>query len=199
MRLFEILLDESDFTEGIQAISLVGDPAMESNWLTLAKQKLNLKSVDDEKHILMGAVLIPDKPILRLDSLGDEFHIFFKAETIEKALHMYALNGNHNQATVEHMNSIGSTVVVETWIKTDPKLDKSNAFGFDEPVGTWFAMMKVTDLDLWDNFIKTGALTGFSIEGFFGKKLVENLSSMVDQSPCNKMEQIIDILKQVDE
>ena len=196
MRLFEVILDLEDFTEGINAISLVGSPAIESNWVALSKtkEKIALKEIDSERQMLLGAVLIPNKPILRQDEQG-EFHIYFSRETIQQALEMYAINGNHSQATVEHMNAINGTTVVETWIKEDETKDKSVLYGFDEPVGTWFAMMKVHDTDLWDNFVKNGVLKGFSIEGFFSKRFAEELSKKKIKSVVEEIKDIINAIE----
>ena len=55
---------KKDETEGVFGISLVESPAMESNFIALSEQKeIQLKAIDNEKRILLGAVLIPNKPI----------------------------------------------------------------------------------------------------------------------------------------
>ena len=61
--------------EGIQAISLVEAPAIEENWVALSEQ-VQFKAQDQEKRIVMGPALIPDKPIYRRKG-EEEFHIFF--------------------------------------------------------------------------------------------------------------------------
>jgi hypothetical protein len=38
---------------------------------------------------------------------------------------------------------LSNVTFVESWIKEDMVNDKSVLHGFDEPVGTWFASMKV--------------------------------------------------------
>jgi hypothetical protein len=65
---------------------------------------------------------------------------------------------------------------VETWIKEDEVHDKSTMYGFNEPVGTWFAAMKVNNEDIWNNYVKTGKVKGFSIDGVFDMEKV-NLKS----------------------
>ena len=66
LSVYEVLINEFNKHSGVNAISLVDMPAIESNWIALAKQtKFEFKEVDKEKHILMGAALIPNKPSYR--------------------------------------------------------------------------------------------------------------------------------------
>ena len=62
MKIVELIIDPNDEQSGIDAISLVETPAIESNFIALSKQKheLYLKEINAEKKILMGAALIPD-------------------------------------------------------------------------------------------------------------------------------------------
>ena len=39
------------------------------------------------------------------------------------------------------------------------------------PIGTWMVSMKVNNDDVWENYVKTGKVKGFSIEGYFTDKL----------------------------
>jgi hypothetical protein len=43
-------------------------------------------------------------------------------------------------------------------------------YGMDLPLGTWFGTMKVNNEQVWQEFVKTGAVKGFSIEGYFADK-----------------------------
>ena len=56
----------------------------------------------------------------------------------------------------------------ESWIVTDSKNDKANALGFDVPVGTWMMSMKVENQTIWNEYVKTGKITGFSIDSRLG-------------------------------
>jgi len=40
----------------------------------------------------------------------------------------------------------------------------------DLPLGTWVGTMKVTNEEVWQDFVKTGKVKGFSIEGYFVEK-----------------------------
>jgi hypothetical protein len=39
------------------------------------------------------------------------------------------------------------------------------------PVGTWVGSIKVENEEVWNDYIKTGIVKGFSIEGYFADKL----------------------------
>ena len=67
---------------GVEAISLVEFPAIESNWVAL-KKAVKLEALDNERRMLYGPALIPDKPILRVDKeTGEDYYIVFDKETI---------------------------------------------------------------------------------------------------------------------
>ena len=77
MKLYELLIDELEETMGVEAISIVENPAIQSDFVALAEnQQVTLSEVDGDKRLLMGAALIPDKPIYR-NMDGEEFYIFF--------------------------------------------------------------------------------------------------------------------------
>lgn len=166
MNIIEMVLDESSEKQGIHAVSVVESPAIEENWIALNKQLIELKSVDEEKRILMGAGLVPDKQIYRRDKDNGEFYIYFSKETIRKASELFLKRSNQNNATYEHQMKIEGMSVVESWIIEDKNKDKSAIYGFDLPVGTWMISMKVDNPEVWDK-VKAGEIKGFSIEGYF--------------------------------
>ena len=65
---------------------------------------------------------------------------------------------------------LNGLVAVESWLVEDPKKDKSAAYGMDMPKGTWMLSMKVLNDDVWNDYVKTGKVKGFSIEGYFADK-----------------------------
>jgi hypothetical protein len=167
MKFFELVLDEEKLLHGIDAISIVEHPAIEEDFITMSKeQKMEFKEVDQEKKILMGAAMIPEKPIYRVD--GDqEYYVFFTKETIRRASELYLMNGKQGNATLEHQEKISGLSLVESWIIEDPEKDKSRAYGLEYPVGTWMVSMKVNNEDIWNEYVKSGKVKGFSIEGWF--------------------------------
>ncbi len=61
--------------------------------------------------------------------------------------------------------------VVESWIVEDLAKDKSALYNLSVPVGTWMASVKVDDDNIWNEFVKSGKVKGFSLEGYFADKL----------------------------
>lgn len=179
MDLVELLIDENNLELTIDAVSLVEFPAMESNWVFMSKDnKVSLAKVDEDKRLIIGAALIPDKHILRVDDKGEKFNIFFSKETIKRASELYLQSNNQKSATYEHSIKLSGISAVESWIVADSKMDKSNLYGIDVPTGTWMLSLKIDNEEVW-NEIKKKNVSGFSIEGLFTHKLQE-LSKQVD-------------------
>jgi hypothetical protein len=170
MKIVELILDEEQEYSGIEAISIVEKPAIEEDFITLnADVEYKLAQVDDEKRILLGALLIPNKPILRVNEEG-EYYIYFSKDTVRRASELYLMEGNQNNATLEHQMQLKGLSLVESWIVEDQQKDKTAFYGLKYPVGTWVGSVKVNSDKVWQEFVKTGAVKGFSIEGYFQDK-----------------------------
>lgn len=189
MRIVELIIDEKEDLSGVEAISVVEFPAIEENFIAL-NQQLQLAKVDDEKRILMGAALIPNKNIYRRNG-EDEYYIFFSDATVKKASELFLMNSNQNNATLEHQKKINDLSVVESWIVEDTEMDKSKKYGLNAPVGTWMVSMKVNNDTIWNDFVKTGKVKGFSIEGYFADKLEMSLQLEKEQELIQKIKDII--------
>ena len=169
MRIVELILDE-DSVAGIEAISIVENPAIEEDFIALNSQEVQLAEVDKEKKILVGALLVPNKPIYRRKG-EDEYYIYFSKDTIRKAAEMYLIKGNQNNSTLEHHYKLSGLSLVESWIVEDDVHDKSRKYNMNVPVGTWMGVVKVNNSEVWNDFVKTGKVKGFSIEGYFVDKM----------------------------
>ena len=185
MRIVELILDEQQMASGIDAISIVEAPAIESNFVALKSHEVKFAKVDAEKRILMGPILIPDKPIYRkqiVDGELDEFYIYFSKQTVAKASQMYLMNSKQSNTTLEHGMELNGLCLVETWLKEDMEKDKSAIYGMTDPIGTWMGSLKVTNDDVWENYVKTGKVKGFSIEGYFADKMkMSKTPSVLDE------------------
>ena len=171
MKIVELIIDEEQELSGIEAISIVDEPAIEENFIALSKQhEIKLAEVDKEKRILMGAALVPNKNIYRRNG-EDEYYIFFSDDTVRKASELFLMRGNQNKSTLEHQAELYGLSVVESWIIEDDVHDKSRKYNMDLPVGTWMVSMKVNNDEVWNNYVKTGLVKGFSIEGYFTDKI----------------------------
>jgi hypothetical protein len=182
MKIIELLIDEEELLSGIEAISIVDRPAIQEHFIALSEQERHqLAEVDKEKKILMGAALVPNKHIYRADG-EDEYYIYFSEDTVRKASELFLMRGNQNKSTLEHQAELYGLSVVESWIIEDEVHDKSVKYGMELPVGTWMVSMKVNNDDVWQNYVKTGKVKGFSIEGYFTDKVnmaeIENISEI---------------------
>lgn len=170
MKIVELILNEEELAHGIDAISIVSAPAIESNFIALKKQhEIKFTTADEDKRILMGPALIPDKPIYRNQD-GEEFYCYFSKGTVKRASELYLQRGNQSNATLEHELKIHGLSLVESWIKEDMEKDKSAIYGLNDPIGSWMIAMKVDNKKVWEEYVKTGLVKGFSIEGFFAEK-----------------------------
>jgi hypothetical protein len=171
MKIIELIIDESDEYSGIDAISLVEYPAIEENWVALNKNKreYKFKALNEDKKILIGALLVPNKMIYRRDG-DEEYYIHFTKETVKRASGLYLMRGNSNNATYEHIKEVDGVSLVESWIVEDKENDKSNIYDLDLPVGTWVGAVKVNNEELWKMAKVDGSIKGFSIEGFFAER-----------------------------
>lgn len=163
MRIYELVIDEEQDILGVDAISLVDEPAIETDFVALRKQFAFKASGD--RQVLVGPALIPDKMIYRKDDKG-EFSIYFSKKTVRRASELYLTRGLSNSFTKDHESQVENVHLVESWI-VESDQDKSRQYGFDVPVGTWMVAVKVTDTTLWAEAVKTGDVRGFSIEGYF--------------------------------
>lgn len=190
MKIIELVIDNKDVMSGISAVSVVESPAIEEDFIALAKHEVELKEIDTEKRILMGAALVPNKQIYRVnEKTKEEYYIYFSEDTVRKASELFLMRSNQNNATYEHDKKLDGMSVVESWIIEDEKQDKSVKYGFSLPVGTWMISMKVNNDNVWKD-VKAGKVKGFSIEGYFADKL-EMSQMSEDDILLEKIKQII--------
>lgn len=202
--IFELFIDEENEWGGIEAISIVENPAIEEDFIALKSQEIKLAEVNSEKRILMGAALIPNKKIYRRN--GDkEYYIHFSEDTVRKASQLFLSRGKQNNSTLEHEVELGGLSVVESWIIEDEIQDKSRKYNLNMPVGTWMVSVKVNNDEIWEEFIKTEKVKGFSIEGFFSdknqngpKESVEEELSPEDIAKIYEIEEILSAYNNVE-
>lgn len=203
MKIVELILDEENDDIGVSALSLVENPAINEEWIALKSQEVKFAQVDKEKRIIMGAALVPNRPIYRKSDDDEEYYIFFNRNTVEKASQMFFVNGNQSSSTLEHKYKLEGMTVVESWIIENKDKDKSAHYGMDLPEGTWMVSMKVNDDDIWENYIKTKKVRGFSIEAFMSeratqrpkdKTIDEKLAEMENQEAEFMMSEVKEML-----
>ena len=180
-----------------EAISMVTEPAIESDFVFLSKDKAIVKEAfsNDEKHMVYGAVLRPDFPIYRNDG-ENEYYLEFTSESIERMARDYMMNYRQGNVTIQHEEYANEVFMVESWIKQDMDKDKSVSVGLDKslPIGTWFCGFYVNNNDVWER-IKSGELKGFSVEAMidledFAKVKKEDAFEM-NESFWSKLKSIV--------
>ena len=182
-KVYELFIEEDSEFSGVEAISIVEEPAIEEDFVALKAHKIEMAEVDTDKRILMGPALIPDKKIYRRND-EEEYYIFFSKDTVRKASELFLARGNQNNSTLEHEYSLNGLSVVESWIVEDPQKDKSALYNLNVPEGTWMVSVKVNNEEVWQEFVKTGKVKGFSIEGYFSDN-TQRPKESVEEDLCS--------------
>lgn len=171
----------------IYGLSVVSEPAIESNFLMFSKDDKEIKSSvvclkSEEKHNIIGCALRPDFPIYR--RIGEEeFYIEFDKDCIEKLAHEFVGNGSSLNLTKDHESPCENLSVVESWIVEDVEHDKATHYGLDVELGSWVVMCHCDSISLWESF-KKGERNGFSIESWV--KLEEIITDKDNNISMNK-------------
>ena len=182
-KIVELIIADSNQEMTIDAISLVTNPAIEQDFVYMKKHKNNLTfaKIDEEKRMVISPALIPNKQIFRHDPNTDsDYYVYFSVDTIKKASELYLKHNNHHSATYQHEEDVKGILTTESWIKSGDQ-DKSNLYGYDLPIGTWFVTMRIDNDEMWQK-IKDGELRGISIEGYF----IDKMEKMGKQELANK-------------
>jgi hypothetical protein len=86
----------------------------------------------------------------------------------------------HNGQQVEGVYMFESFII-------DKQRGISAPAGFDNiPDGSWFGSYKIENDEVW-NLIKAGTFKGFSVEGFFLKKLI----AATDEQVINRLKDVL--------
>lgn len=183
-RIIELIIDEEQEFSGIEAISVVKNPAIKEDFIALKDEEIvKLAQIDSEKRILMGPALIPNKTIFRQGD-PDDYYIYFSEDTVRKASELFFMRSNHKNSTYEHSYAIEGMSVVESWIVEDKDKDKSAKYNFNVPQGTWMVSMKVENDEVWEA-VKSGEVKGFSIEGYFADKM-DSPKESIEEEFCDE-------------
>jgi len=189
--LYELKIEDENQDE-IFAISLVDTPAIELDFQFFGKEPIQFAAVSDEKRLIMGPILVPDKRILRIDGEGKPYEVFFTKETVRRLAEMYLEKKYTDKATIQHEKAIKGVKLVESWIVDNKFADKSMAYGFKVPLGAWMGVFRVDETKegnkIWNDYVKTGKVKGFSIEGLFSHSLVKaSLEELIWEKDINDL------------
>ena len=177
--IYKITIDPeySDGEElGIEQIAFTSTPAIITKGLAFDEHK-KLFFSDDLKYRVVAPAMIPME-IYRNDEDGDEYYVQFSVETIENIHSKFMQDlSNRNVFNLEHdTDKTVPAYVLEAWIVEDPKKDKAySSYGIEVPKGTLMVTAQVTDKDYYNELVKNEQI-GFSIEGFLGLKLSNQIN-----------------------
>ena len=189
MDTIELFIDEESKDDGIYAISLVEFPAIEENFVALSQHKVEFKTLDEDKRIVVGLALVPNKKIYRRKK-DYEYNIVFSDETVRKASELYLKSLKNNNTTLEHQSLTSGVSVIESWIVEDERMDKSNLYGLNASKGSWVVTMKVDNDNVWDD-IKKKRYLGLSIEGIFSDKVDLSNDKTEEEITIEQIKQIL--------
>lgn len=185
----------SDERCGIDKISLVQSPAVESNFVAFSENKTPVMlSLNDEQQMILGVVARCDYPIYRNDEQLGEYYVNFNRETI-KFMAQKLLRDNHqNDVNIEHLfnSDVDGVEMVELFIKDTVK--GINPTGFEDiSDGSLFATFKVNNQEIWQR-IKSGEFKGYSLEGLFDFSIETN-KTIDDDVELNEILSLLDEIK----
>jgi hypothetical protein len=185
-----IELTLEDLEQGIDATALVENPAIQRNWMTFKEHKsYEFKTHNEDKRILAGALMVADFPMYR-NMNGKEFFVKFSSETIEQLADRMVLNNKLTAFNFEHDSKKElADMHIQQFFIINTELGMDTPKGFDTlPNGSLFAFVKVNNEQVWNDYVKTGIVKGFSIEGNFATK--EEFS---EQTFLNEFQTIINM------
>ncbi|MBS1616903.1 MAG: hypothetical protein JST76_00175 [Bacteroidetes bacterium] len=169
--IYKLTISKDDDESGVSAIALVNQPAIEIDFFAFknaVKPEFQFKTISPDKQLLAGYLMVPDKLIYRNDG-KNEYFVQFDKDTIEMIAEKFNKNRLQNNFNTEHIetNKLPNVFVKENWLIESEDFDKSKAYGFTPIVGGWFGIIKVDDEPTWKDYVKTGQVKGFSVEGNF--------------------------------
>jgi hypothetical protein len=190
---FKMMINKEDTSaQAVDYVALVDQPAIETNWMAFDKQYKF--SADNDRRLIMGPLMIADMPIVRhgvipfTQEVGDYYVLFDKA-TVYDIAEKFFRNGNTSNFNMMHDSNkrTEGVYMIESFIVDSSRgVSAPKAFeGISE--GSWIATIKVDNDEIWNDFIKTGKVKGFSVEGIFSpqyentedERILQTIADMV--------------------
>lgn len=173
--IFELLLEDEN-KDGVVGVSLVDSPAIGENFVMLSNEEknritINLEKGDLKRQVLTGPALIPNIIIPRKG-----YNITFSADTIRKISENFLIQNKQNNVDLQHKLNVNDVYLIESWIVEDETNDKIYTLGYTKeqvPQGTWCVSFKVKNNELWQEYLSSGILKGFSITGSFSEREIK--------------------------
>jgi hypothetical protein len=162
---------------GIEQIAFTSTTSIITKGMAFDENK-KLFFSDDLKYRVVAPAMIPME-IYRNDENDEEYYVQFTAETIEQIHSKFMQDlSNRNVFNLEHdTDQTVPAYVLEAWVVQEPMLDKAySSYGIEVPKGTLMVTAQVTDKEYYNELVANEQI-GFSIEGFLGLKLSNQLNN----------------------
>jgi len=190
--IYKMVVDDSK-ESGFDFVALVDEPAIMVDWMAFSSEEKKYRfDADKARRILTGPLMIPDLPIFRRDEKTQkEFYVTFDGETTEKMLKKFMQQGLTKNINLMHDKKmiVDGAYLFEAWMADESRGVKAPENFSNLPDRTIYGSVYIADQQLFDEFIATGKLRGFSIEGMFQQMLV------AEENEKDIIAQIKDILK----
>lgn len=176
---------------GINQIAFVKEPAIKIKGMAYtAVDKSSFQIYADKlKYRITAPIMVPST-IYRNDGNGEEYYVKFTSNEIEKIYSKLMRNYSKNKKTLfnlEHSNETVPAYMLECWVVENPEQDKSLLkYGIDVPAGSVMMTAQITDKDYYDKLVQNNQFA-FSIEGFLGMALSDQLNNITKQTKEEKM------------
>ena len=187
--IYKMRIVENDSEEiEVNAIALVDSPAIEIDWQKFSKHQRF--SADEERRLVMGVFMVADMPIYRRDEKLGEYYVLFEKEEIYKIVQKFFRKGFVSNFNLMHdpEKKLDKVYLIESFIIDSTRgIVPPKAFeGISD--GSWLGTVKIDNEKVWQNFIKTGELKAFSIEGNFN---YEPFEENVDEKVLKEIAEIV--------
>lgn len=195
--LYEAKINMNNDETGMFCISLVDEPATESNFIAFSKHKelITYSVQDEEQRKVFGLVMAADMPIYRIDENGREYYIIYSKETLAKMTEKYFAQGCQNNVdTMHNFMMVEGVNLTQMLIKNSEKGVVPK--GFEEYAdGSIFAEFKINNDNIWQS-IKSGEYKGFSLAGYFEVEVKEDNNKEKEENKfMSKLKKIKSVLR----
>lgn len=177
--------------DGVFCMSLVENPATKTQLVMFDDESKLLQFADDDKQIVYSVAMRPNMLIPRKDVNGEPAMVFYTEETIADLQQNFFKKNHHNGATVNHDGKVREDMYIfESWIVQDPEKDKATLLGMQVQKGDWVTAQKIENAEVWQD-VKSGKLTGFSIEAYLEPVLINNKVEMTEEEIDARIKRVL--------
>ena len=189
MKKYELQYTKGD--DGVFCMSLVENPATKTQLVMFDDESKLLQFADDDKQIVYSVAMRPNMLIPRKDINGEPAMVFYTEETIADLQQNFFKKNHHNGATVNHDGKVREDMYIfESWIVQDPDKDKATLLGMQVQKGDWVTAQKIENAEVWQD-VKSGKLTGFSIEAYLEPVLINNKVEMTEEEIDARIKRVL--------